>query len=318
MPLSLASRLSCSRTRYITTLIISHPPPTLHPISPLQRHCIPSQHLHPPPPGRDSRQHCCSRVLFAFQAPPLHRACKRCTSAVTPSFTSPQPSCCRTFFPPLTAFIDVGTPLHFDMNEDLAERFGRLRTGAGPTDQAQVGSRADVWVLPPRLNPRVKEYFEGDAADGGSWLSRPEIPSSAELLDNDTGSSSFLPEVVHLYPNKPKGAFDSKEHYLSTQHELLREDAIRPLREAVAAVRHTPTDAEDGFQAQIGIYEKASVIEAPSNLHQLTPCTCRSISAPSSSQHAASRFASLSVSPALARKSYGSSPRDSSLAASLC
>ncbi len=46
------------------------------------------------------------------------------------------------------------------------------------------------------------------------------------------------------------------EDYLSAHYELLREDAIRPLREAVQQVRVTPQAKEDAFDTSIGIYEK--------------------------------------------------------------
>ena len=46
------------------------------------------------------------------------------------------------------------------------------------------------------------------------------------------------------------------EAYLSAQYELLREDAVRPLRVAVSQVKHTPTADESAFNGSIGIYDK--------------------------------------------------------------
>lgn len=40
------------------------------------------------------------------------------------------------------------------------------------------------------------------------------------------------------------------------QYELLREDAIRPLRSAITAVRKNPSEQEASFAHTIGIYEK--------------------------------------------------------------
>lgn len=51
------------------------------------------------------------------------------------------------------------------------------------------------------------------------------------------------------------------EEYLSAHYELLREDAVRPLREAVQQVRITPQAKEDAFQGSIGIYEKVVVLQ---------------------------------------------------------
>ena len=92
------------------------------------------------------------------------------------------------------------------MNENLVERFGRSRRGVrSDTEQAQV------WILPQKLNLKVRQYFEdaNKPVDGGHWLSRPEIPTSAEVLDKDTGGSTSSSEV-ELVPNRRKGAWDSK------------------------------------------------------------------------------------------------------------
>lgn len=136
------------------------------------------------------------------------------------------------------------------MNEDLLERFGRAKKGVRSQTQ-----KVEVWLQPAKLNTRIREYCEQEAADGGSWLSRPEIPTTAELMDTDT-SSSASSDIVEIATNKPVGAFGGKEEYLSTQYELLREDATRPLREAVARVREKPNSGEDAFEGQVGIYSK--------------------------------------------------------------
>jgi helicase required for RNAi-mediated heterochromatin assembly 1 len=60
-----------------------------------------------------------------------------------------------------------------------------------------------------------------------------------------------------LRPNKVQGAYENNEEYLGTQYDLLREDSIRPLREAVAHVRASPwlDEAEYQNSANIGIYD---------------------------------------------------------------
>ena len=159
------------------------------------------------------------------------------------------------------------------MNENLSERFGRSRKAFRPARE-----EANVWILPQKLNPKVSEYFEAakKPVDGGPWLDRPEIPTSGEVLDRDTdgGSSSSVVEIV---PNRPEGAWESKgdlpsdspayrhkadhvhtDAYLGAQYELLREDAVRPLREAVDKIRITPTAEEDTFNGAVGIYSKVS------------------------------------------------------------
>lgn len=86
------------------------------------------------------------------------------------------------------------------MNENLLERFGRSRRGV--RDERQ---QIQLMVQPQRLNTKIREYFV-DATkptDGGAWLDRPEVPTSAEVLDTDGGSS----DEVAIEPNRPRGAF---------------------------------------------------------------------------------------------------------------
>ena len=156
------------------------------------------------------------------------------------------------------------------MNEHLQERFRRCPRKE--IDNPVLGLHASR--PPPRLNTCIRAYYEpedidtqsprsalsetiGEGAQCGYWLSRPEFPTTAELLDLDIHSSASS-DKVELAPNKLKGAFQSKEEYLRTHYELLREDAIRMLRRAVSDLRHTPTAAENAFENEAGIYEKVS------------------------------------------------------------
>ena len=63
---------------------------------------------------------------------------------------------------------------------------------------------------------------------------------------------SFLSACSQLQAN-----VTTTEEYLSTHYELLREDAVRRLRDAVTQVKLTPAASEDAFNGAIGIYEKA-------------------------------------------------------------
>lgn len=45
---------------------------------------------------------------------------------------------------------------------------------------------------------------------------------------------------------------------MSAHYELLREDAVKPLRDAVGVVRANPFADEDVLPGAIGIYEKVS------------------------------------------------------------
>lgn len=154
------------------------------------------------------------------------------------------------------------------MNEHLSERFGRSRrSGKGDRRQEQ-GDQALVLIQPQKLNTRIREYVESKPAQGGSWLRRPEYPTSEEILDRDGGSSSSSSsDIVVLSPNKPEGPFENVEDYLSTQYELLREDAVKGLRDAVAKLSFTPEAMEDAFSGAIGIYDKVRNNSAYSGSH---------------------------------------------------
>ncbi|KAK5123677.1 hypothetical protein LTR85_002313 [Meristemomyces frigidus] len=161
------------------------------------------------------------------------------------------------------------------MNENIVERFGRSRNGVRTET-----NKVEVWLQPPTLNTNIRQYFD-DAkkhVDGGSWLGRPEVPTLEEVLDTDVGSSTSS-DIVEIVPNKPTGAWESKgesavkarvsrlqsadhnppEAYLGAQYELLREDAVRPLREAMSNVRAYPTASEEAFNGTIGIYDKVHI-----------------------------------------------------------
>ena len=66
-------------------------------------------------------------------------------------------------------------------------------------------------MLPQQLNVKVREYFTDSKkpVDGGAWLDRPEIPTSAEVLDIEKGGSTSSGEV-ELNANLTKGEWPSK------------------------------------------------------------------------------------------------------------
>lgn len=110
-----------------------------------------------------------------------------------------------------------------------------------------------------QVNPDIKNYYKEfnaeDGTKGEPWASKPELPSSDEILGTD------LPEdeedCVELMPNRIKEPWPSKDSYLRAHYELLREDAVAPLRDAVAYVRDDPRmmDSKD-----VSIYEKVRQI----------------------------------------------------------
>ncbi|KAI7471869.1 P-loop containing nucleoside triphosphate hydrolase protein [Hortaea werneckii] len=142
------------------------------------------------------------------------------------------------------------------MNEVLVERFR-----AGYRNSHVGGQEVLFSALPQQLNLRIREYFM-DAAktkSDSAWTTRPEIPTSAEVLDEESGNSPSNSDIIEIVPNKCHGAWESKEAYLSAHYELLREDAVKPLRDAVGVVRGMPLADENALPGAIGIYEKVHV-----------------------------------------------------------
>lgn len=70
-----------------------------------------------------------------------------------------------------------------------------------------------------QLNSRIREYF-ADApktVPNSAWTSRPEIPTSAEVLDEEGGNSSNS-DIIEIVPNKRYGAWESKGKPNSSCH----------------------------------------------------------------------------------------------------
>jgi helicase required for RNAi-mediated heterochromatin assembly 1 len=119
-------------------------------------------------------------------------------------------------------------------------------------------------MLPPKLNPRILEYYRPSDVQGSPWLLKPEFPSSAEVTDapDDDQDSHASSDIVELEANRPRGAWHSKEEYLQTQYELYREDALRGIREAVTTIKSSPHAVEDDLGGRTGIYEKVQDLSA--------------------------------------------------------
>lgn len=97
-------------------------------------------------------------------------------------------------------------------------------------------------------NKDIQTYYDQpDLEAVEPWVLKPEIPSEEEILGTDSG------DTVDLAPNNIDGPWISKEAYLRTHYNLLREDSVAPLRDAVAYVRERPhmMDSKD-----VSIYDK--------------------------------------------------------------
>jgi helicase required for RNAi-mediated heterochromatin assembly 1 len=153
-------------------------------------------------------------------------------------------------------------PIEFDPNIDFVERFGR-GTRLHRRDQPKESS-SHIQDEGLRTN-NIRTYVEKtrSLSDPGSWVSAAEIPTTAEICDVIEPWQRLDPEdgSIVLRGNNLQGPWTSKSDYLMGHYEMLREEAVRPLREAVYWVKNNPTLGEDqrSFGGNMGIYEKAHV-----------------------------------------------------------
>lgn len=144
------------------------------------------------------------------------------------------------------------------MNSHIAERFSKSRN-RNATNSAEEPAR-----IRQRGNPKIWSYHQEARAISettGTWLSRPEIPTSDEVLDNpEPWEPRDVEGNVLLECNKIRGAWNSTEDYLRTHYGLFREEAVRPLREAVNWMKDNPGYQEDGLKSHsIGVYDHVRV-----------------------------------------------------------
>ncbi|KAF2791763.1 hypothetical protein K505DRAFT_376542 [Melanomma pulvis-pyrius CBS 109.77] len=151
-----------------------------------------------------------------------------------------------------------------EMNSHLMERFN----GPHASDDAFESPDPDrLTTSAPNQVHDIQQYF-ADAkkpVTGGPWIEKPELPTPSEILP--ASDFHFISEKIidvdeELRPNKTEGAYESTEEYLGTQYDLLREDSLRPLREAVGHVRDSPwlDEAEYPHGSSIGIYEPVHIV----------------------------------------------------------
>jgi helicase required for RNAi-mediated heterochromatin assembly 1 len=143
-----------------------------------------------------------------------------------------------------------------EVNAHLTERFSR----ASFHDNSLVPNDNIPTAGPPRTNNDIRKYYElaKKPVTGGAWLDKAEIPSPSEVLPQTPQSAqeSLIEISDSLRPHRVEGAYTSNEEYLGTTYDLLREDAIRPLREAIAEIQKDPYKNEAEYDNNsIGIYE---------------------------------------------------------------
>ncbi|KAJ9219090.1 hypothetical protein DTO169C6_8600 [Paecilomyces variotii] len=105
------------------------------------------------------------------------------------------------------------------------------------------------------LNKDIRQYVRKKDAEGRDdepWLSKQELPSSDEIMGTEMENDDF----VALMPNRILGPWPSSGAYLRAHYELLREDAVAPLRDAVAYVKDDPHMMDSPL---LNIYEKVYI-----------------------------------------------------------
>jgi helicase required for RNAi-mediated heterochromatin assembly 1 len=148
-----------------------------------------------------------------------------------------------------------------EVNAHLTERFGR---SSAPFEGNSGVPHDDIPTsAPSRINNDIRKYFElaKKPVTAGAWIDKPEIPTSSEILPREKHTFQSSDQALidigdNIRPHKPEGAYENNDDYLGTKYELLREDALRPLREAVAEVRKSPFKDEAEYENKsIGIYD---------------------------------------------------------------
>ena len=104
------------------------------------------------------------------------------------------------------------------------------------------------------LNVEIRNYFKRtekiqSKSSKDTWLDNKELPGNDEIF----GAG----ESIELPPNKINGIWKSTDRYLKCHYELLREDAVSPLRDAVDVFRRDPEMLDD---RTVNVYEKVHII----------------------------------------------------------
>ncbi|OCT50332.1 Helicase required for RNAi-mediated heterochromatin assembly 1 [Cladophialophora carrionii] len=136
-----------------------------------------------------------------------------------------------------------------EMNADLSERF--KGPSHRPNTQTAVTSAPED-ELDLTLNLDIRDYVSKQeqiesTSDRDGWLSQPEIPTNKELFADS----------ADLLPNKIDGPYKTKDRYLKTHYELVREDAVGCFRDAIHDFRKDPST---GDTHKFSVYDQVHIV----------------------------------------------------------
>jgi len=145
-----------------------------------------------------------------------------------------------------------------DLNTDMVEQHldtDMVEQQSEIQSQPSHESDIDDNITSARSHHGIREYVNFSISSPDQpWLELPELPM-AEEVGGFVGDKPAKLEHV-LRPNKIVGPWGSKEEYLRSHYELLREDAVAPLRGAVEEFHAKPNMMEKDSMEHAGIYEK--------------------------------------------------------------
>ena len=104
----------------------------------------------------------------------------------------------------------------------------------------------------------MENYICKDAGGDAPWLNLPDIPSEEEigwLVDGQF----CVPKIV-VFKNRLEGPFVDKVEYLKIHADLIRNDGIYPLREAVDEFRLSPSMVESDTSGSTRIYDDVYIL----------------------------------------------------------
>jgi len=115
-------------------------------------------------------------------------------------------------------------------------------------------------------NPSIREYFNtsNQPRDCSHWTGFRDIPSSLEVFDQGRKEHG---EDLQLSENIVVGPYASRDDYLERHYQLLREDAVAPLRDVISELQVHPYIMEKESDNSAYMYEKVGLTGTRAAIH---------------------------------------------------